>query len=323
MTPFRRTAIPPKRGTSLVSGVMGNFLDGDVTEYLFWCRDIRELSPNTIAMRRGVLDRLSDHLGIPLRRAQIGHLQRWQTEVLTGKSPETKRAYISHVSAFYTWALRSGLVAENPAALLDRPKVPKGLPHPISEEDLELALLNAGPKLAAMIMLTTDAGLRCMEIAGLHWSDVQQRDSGWVLFVRGKGRKERVVPVGEEVIRALRAYRWGRRGPIFLGRDGGKITPNAVSSAINYHYEKLGIQATAHHGRHRYVSTGVEELGDVVLMQHLAGHESLATTQIYAAFSPEKAARLVSALDERAKARRRIPNQRTSSTETPPERTAS
>jgi integrase len=284
---------------------MGNLLDSDVTEFLFWCREVRNLSPNTLLMRLGVLDRLADTLGgIPLREAQIGQLQRWQSLVLTGKAAETKRAYISHVSAFYAWLVRRGLIADNPAALLDRPKVPKGLPHPISEDDLAYALAHARPKLAAMIVLTADAGLRCCEIAGLHWSDIQHRDSGWILFVRGKGRKERVVPVGEEVIRTIRAYRWAARGPVFLGRDGGEITPNAVSQAINYHYAKLGISATAHHGRHRYVSTGVEELGDVVLMQHLAGHESLATTQIYAAFSPDKAARLIAALDRRAQARR-------------------
>ena len=138
-------------------------------------------------------------------------------------------------------------------------------------------------------------------------TDIQRRGDRWILFVRGKGRKERIVPVGEEVIRAIRGYRWASRGPVFLGRDGGQLTPNAVSQAINYHYAKLGIAATAHHGRHRYVSTGVEELGDVVLMQHLAGHESLATTQIYAAYSPAKAARLVAVLDERARARIPIP----------------
>lgn len=282
---------------------MGHTLDNDVIEHLFWMRDVRNLSPNTIAMRRGVLDRLADALGIPLREAQIGHLQRWQSLVLTGKAAETKRAYISHVSAFYVWLVRRGVIADNPAALLDRPKVPKGLPHPISEDDLAFALAHAGPKLAAMITLTADAGLRCCEVAGLHYSDIQRRGGGWILFVRGKGRKERVVPVGEEVVRAIRGYRWGSRGPVFLGRDGGQITPNAVSQAINYHYAKLGIAATAHHGRHRYVSTGVEELGDVVLMQHLAGHELLSTTQVYAAFSPDKAVRLVAALDARARAR--------------------
>lgn len=282
---------------------MGQPLDTDVIEHLFWMRDVRDLSSNTISMRRGVLDRLRDTIGIPLREAQIGHLQRWQSLVLTGKAAETKRAYISHVSAFYGWLVRRGVIADNPAALLDRPKVPKGLPHPIAENDLALALANARPKLYAMIVLTADAGLRCCEIARLHYSDIQRRGDRWILFIRGKGRRERIVPIGEEVIRAIRGYRWAARGPVFLGRDGGELTPNAVSQAINYHYAKLGIAATAHHGRHRYVSTGVEELGDVVLMQHLAGHESLATTQIYTAFSPEKAERLTAALDERARAR--------------------
>jgi site-specific recombinase XerD len=285
---------------------MGTPLDLDVTEHLFWCRDVRNLSPNTIRMRRGVLNRLSDTIGIPLRDAQIGHLQRWQSMVCTGKAAETKKVYISQVSAFYAWAQRRGIVTDNPAVLLDRPKVPKGLPHPISEEDLAHAIAAATTKIAAMITLTAYAGLRAMEVAGLQWNDVRQTDRGWFLFVRGKGRRERLVPVGETVIRALRAHGWHRRGPVFIGRDGREITANGVSQMINEHYAKLGIAATSHYGRHRYVSAGVEDLGDVVLMQHLAGHESLATTQVYAAFSPEKAVQLVAALE--ARARRIKPN---------------
>jgi site-specific recombinase XerC len=87
---------------------------------------------------------------------------------------------------------------------------------------------------------------------------------------------------------------------VFLGRDGRQISANAVSQAVNGHYQRLRIDATAHSGRHRYISVGVEDLGDVVLMQHLAGHESLQTTQVYAAFSRAKAEKLVAALDERA-----------------------
>lgn len=289
------------------NGVMGDRLDMDITEHLFWCRDVRELSPNTIRLRRGVLNRLSDTIGIPLREAHIGHLQRWQAQICTGKAAESKKVYISQVSAFYAWALRRGIVSENPAVMLDRPKVPKGLPHPISEPDLALAIAAARPKVAAMIVLTSYAGLRAMEVSGLNWTDLRENDRGWFLFVRGKGRRERLVPVGDVVIRALRQHGWARRGPVFLGRDGKQISPNGVAQAINDHYARLGILATSHHGRHRYVSIGVEELGDVVLMQHLAGHESLSTTQVYAAFSPEKAALLVAALDARAK---RIPQPR-------------
>lgn len=278
-----------------------NPLDSDVVDHLFWCRDIRGLSSETIRVRRGVLDRLSETVPVRLRDAHVGHLHRWQDLVLAGKSAQTKRAYINHVVGFYVWAQKYEIVDHNPASLLDRPKVAKGLPHPIPEDDLARAIALAKPKLAAMIVLTSYAGLRCMEVAGLNWSDVrQERTGGWSLFIRGKGRKERIVPVGEVVMQALRKHGWGRRGPVFYGRDSGQITPNAVSQCINSHYARLQISATAHAGRHRYISVGVEELGDVVLMQAMAGHESLETTQIYAAFSREKAIKLVAILDARA-----------------------
>lgn len=279
---------------------MGHTLDTDVVNHLFWCRDIRGLSPSTIRIRRAVLERLADTIHIPLRYAEATHLQHWQQRVLPGKSAETRRAYTQHVTSFYTWLQRQRVITENPATGLDKPRVPRGLPRPIAEDDLARAIEAARPKLRAMIVLTSYAGLRAMEVAGLRWSDLRQDATGWSLFVQGKGRKERIVPVGEYVVRTLREYSWGRRGPVFLGRDGRQITANAVSHAINGHYQRLRIPATAHAGRHRYITVGVEELGDVVLMQQMAGHESLQTTQVYAAFSRRKAAQLVEALDARA-----------------------
>jgi site-specific recombinase XerD len=280
--------------------LMGDLLDTDIVDHLFWARDLRGLSPETIRVRRIVLNRLHETIGRPLRDAQAGHLLNWERLVLPGKAPETKRAYIAHIHSFYVWAIKQGIVNLNPAEMLTRPKVPKGLPRPLAEDDLRLARKAAGPKLDAMITLTAYAGLRCMEVAGLHWSDIRRSPDGWAIFVRGKGRKERLVHVGEVVIRAIRAYRWARTGPVFFGKDGGQITPNGVSHVINSHYARLGIQATAHAGRHYYISAGVEETGDVVLMQHLAGHESLSSTQIYAAFSQRKSLELVRALDARA-----------------------
>jgi len=280
---------------------VGTQLDTDVVNFLFWCRDIRGLSPATIRLRRTVLERLSDTVHVPLRFAEPIHLQHWQQMVLPGKAAETRRSYVNAVAAFYTWLVRQRIITENPATALDRPRTKKGLPRPIGEDDLARAISEAGPKLRAMIVLTAYAGCRAMEVAGLRWSDVRQEAAGgWSLFIQGKGRKERLVPVGDYVIETIRAYSWGRRGPVFIGRDGRQITPNAVSQAINYHYQRLRIDATAHSGRHRYISVGVEELGDVVLMQHMAGHESLQTTQVYAAFSRSKAAKLVQALDDRA-----------------------
>ena len=280
--------------------VMQDALDTDVVNHLFWARDIRGLSPETIRIRRAVLERLADTIHIPLRYAEPEHLLHWQQRVLPGKAAETRRAYVNHVSAFYTWLQRQQVISSNPATVLDRPRTGRGMPRPIAEDDLARAIRAAGLKLRAMIVLTAYAGLRTMEVAALRWSDLRHDGEGWSLLVSGKGRKERIVPVGEYVVRTIREYSWGRRGPVFLGRDGRQISANAVSQAINHHYARLGIDATAHCGRHRYITVGVEELGDVVLMQHMAGHESLQTTQVYAAYSRAKAARLVAALDERA-----------------------
>jgi integrase/recombinase XerC len=280
---------------------MGDRLDTDLVNFLFWMRDVRGLSSSTIRIRRAVLERLSDTIRLPLRYAEATHLLHWQDRVLPGLSAQTRRSYIGHVTAFYRWLEKQGHISHNPALDLDRPRVPRGLPRPIGEEDLRRAIDEAGPKLRAMIVLTAYAGLRVMEVAALRWSDLRQdTHGGWSLLVQGKGRKERMVPVGEYVVRTIRDYSWGRRGPVFLGRDGRQITANGVSHAINDHYQRLGIASTAHAGRHRYITVGVEDLGDVVLMQHLAGHESLQTTQVYAAFSRAKAARLVAALDVRA-----------------------
>jgi integrase len=290
---------------------MGETLDTDVVNHLFWARDIRGLSPETIRIRRAVLERLADTVRIPLRYAEAEHLLLWQQRTLPGKAAETRRAYIGHVSAFYTWLQRQRIITINPAEVLDRPRIGRGMPRPIAEDDLARAIREAGPKLRAMIVLTAYAGLRCMEVAGLRWMDLRNDGGGaWSLVVSGKGRRERVVPVGNYVITTLRDYSWGRRGPVFLGRDGRQISANTVSQAINHHYARLGIDATAHCGRHRYITVGVEDLGDVVLMQQMAGHQSLQTTQVYAAYSRTKAARLVAALDERAEAARGVPRPR-------------
>lgn len=299
--PDRATKVAPERRDPLTLSAMGDTLDADITDHLFWCRDIRNLAQNTIRIRRGVLHRAGEVMGVPLRHARIGHVQRWEQAILPAIQPESKAAYIGHLRGFYRWALRQAIISEDPTVLLERPKIGKGVPHPIAEDDLARALREARtPKLRAMIVLTAYAGLRVSEVADVHWSDLRQSGSGWALLVRGKGRRERVVPIGEVVVRALRAHGWARRGPVFLGRDGAQISSNAVSQAINDHYARLGIRATAHYGRHRYLTVGIEDTGDAVLMQQLAGHESLATTQIYTAWSRRKAEDFLRALDARA-----------------------
>jgi len=276
--------------------------DADVSDHLAWCRDLRGYTPVTIRHRTWVLNRLRVTIDRPLREAQVGHIQFWEQTVVAGLAAQSRRAYIGHVAAFYRWAIARGIVADDPTVMLTRPKIAKPLPRPIAEDDLALALSKASPKLAAMMTLMADAGLRCMEVANLSWSDITVADGVTWLAVRGgKGGKDRVVPIGETVRRALRRHGTKTRGPVFLGRDGRQIAAQSVSQIVNEHLRRHGISSTAHKLRARYATQAAVVL-DTPLVAELCGWESLETARHYVRPDRERSAQLLRALDALADA---------------------
>jgi integrase len=271
--------------------------DTDVTDHMSWCRDLRGLTPATLRARAWVLNRLSICLERPLREAQTGHILFWEQTVVAGLAPQSRRAYIGHVRAFYKWMMTSERILSDPSVMLTRPKIPKPLPRPISEVDLAKAMRAATPKQAAMIALMADSGLRCMEVAALLWSDVEISDGQtWIAVRNGKGGKDRIVPIGMAVQRALRRHGTKTRGPVFLGRDGRQLKPNSVSQIINGHLRRQGISSTAHKLRARYATQAAQVL-DTPLVALLCGWESLETARHYVKPDRERSAKLVAALD--------------------------
>lgn len=271
--------------------------DTDLTSHMDWCRNLRGLTPATLRARQWVLNRLSITIDRPLRHAETGHIMFWEQAVVSGLAPQSRRAYIGHVRAFYKWALKMGIVSSDPSEMLTRPKISKPLPRPISEDELARAIECATPKLAAMMTLMADAGLRCMEVAQLSWSDITVADGQTWLCVRGgKGGKDRYVPIGESVQRALRRHGTRTRGPVFLGRDGRQIVPNSISQIVNGHLRRHGIPSTAHKLRARYATQAAEIL-DTPLVAQLCGWESLETARHYVKPDRERSAKLVAALD--------------------------
>jgi integrase len=278
-------------------------VDGDLETYLQWGRELRGFSEATLKHRAWVLGRVLRTSGVPLRQVTEAHLLNWERLDVAGRAPESRRAYISHVTTFYRWLVQTKVIVENPAAGLTRPKLPRPVPNPIREDDLRRAIAAASPKLAAMLVLGAYAGLRSMEIAQLHWQDVVTTPDGrTVLRVRhGKGDKGRTVPVGQVVMEALRRHGARARGPVFLGRDGQQIKANSVSCIINDHLHRCGIDATAHKLRHRFatVSAGMVD-NDLPLIAKLCGWNSLETAKHYVLPDPERANKLVTALDKLA-----------------------
>jgi integrase len=284
------------RNRPLASWRMGD-RDNDVTDHINWCRDLRGLTPATIRSRSWVLNRLSACIDRPLRTAEVGHILFWEQTVVAGLAAQSRRAYVGHVKAFYRWCVTTGRITDDPSEMLTRPKIGKPLPHPIGEVDLADAMRAAGPKLVAMMTLMAYAGLRCMEVANLMWSDIEISDGQtWLCVRNGKGGKDRIVPIGEAVQRALRRYGTKSRGPVFLGREGRQIAANSVSQSINDHLHRLGVNSSAHKLRARYATQAAGVL-DTTLVAQLCGWESLETARHYVKPDRERSALLVAALD--------------------------
>jgi len=204
--------------------------------------------------------------------------------------------------------LRLGAIAEDPSALLESPKLGRSLPKALSESEVEALLrapdvaMPAGLRDRAMVELMYAAGLRVSELVDLPASAVNLRQG--VLRVRGKGNKERLVPMGEEAQHWLERYLAESRPvfagkrmlePLFLGRAGDPLSRQQFWSLV----KKLAVQAgidparVSPHGlRHSFATHLLNHGADLRALQMLLGHSSLSTTQIYTLVAREGLKRL-------------------------------
>ena len=247
-----------------------------------WCDEMtwRGLAPRTVKLRRQILTRWCEYLdprglGDAAERDVVGFLAGDIT-------PTTRSQYLSHLSTFYGWAVKAGHAEADPTEGIVRPKVPKGVPRPVERVDAVRAIECAGPRMRAWLLLAYLAGLRCVEVARLDRGDVL----GDRLRLSGKGGKDRYVPLHPEVAAALAA------APPPYGLSEGRI-----SAKIGDYLEGLGLDDTAHAFRHAFATNVYETSGyDVLTTAQLLGHESIATTQIYARVSNRAAKDAVAAL---------------------------
>ena len=221
---------------------------------------------------------------------------------------EKKKASIARklaaVRAFFKFLAREQVIAASPAAAVSSPKLEKHLPRILSEEEMNSFLdqlcrtAQAGDRAMvrdrAILELLYASGLRVSELVGLDLRSVSF-DDGMVL-VRGKGRKERMVPFGSKAKDALAAYLPVREkvlmesrgaGPVspalFLNARGGRLTTRSVDRLVKKYIRALGlnVKASPHSMRHAIASDLLDEGADLRAIQEMLGHESLATTQKY------------------------------------------
>lgn len=232
-----------------------------------WERSGR-LSERTVRERERVLRVIRGQLGVPLREASARDVRRWWLRIAPGLAPASRAAYLSHLRAFYR---DQGI--PDPTAGIPVPRVPAGLPRPVSDADLGMALAMLEGDMGAIVALMGVCGLRCVEVAGLVPGDVLTGPDGRVsLRIRGKGDQVRVVPASLEVERRLAGYSWPA------------LTAAQVSKAVGRALRGIGVDATAHQLRHAAATRFYRESGGNLLeTARLLGHRNVRHTMIYAA----------------------------------------
>lgn len=261
----------------------------------------RGLSRNTLESYRYDLSNLSLYLrrshATSLEGASRDQLLAFLAhEVRLGRTARTLSRYLSGIRQYYRWLLREGRIGKDPTALIESPKLGRGLPKVIDEDGIT-RLLEApdietpvGMRDRAMLETMYATGLRVSELVGLDLANLNLNQG--VVRVLGKGGKERLVPLGEHALEWLKRYMGQARGALLKGRHspavfvtarGGGMTRQAFWHAVKRHAAAAGIRQnlSPHVLRHSFATHLLNHGADLRVVQLLLGHSDLSTTQIY------------------------------------------
>jgi len=276
-----------------------------VARFLQYLRVERNASELTVKSYREDLAALVDYLtesrdGTCPAPGEVAVLDlRGYVAALTeaGYAKTTIARRLASMRSFFRFGQREGWTDANPAKPLRNPRKERSLPHFLSAEEIG-RLLQAPPadkplglRDRAILETMYSAGLRVSELVGVCQSDLDF-EAG-VVRVRGKGRRERLAPVGSYASRALR--RWlrarklhksepsGPEAPVFTNKFGRRITTRSVARMLEKYLRETGLdtRTTPHSLRHSFATHLLDRGADIRSVQELLGHKSLVTTQIY------------------------------------------
>lgn len=215
---------------------------------------------------------------------------------------------ISTLRSFYKYLLKEKLISSNPAKAVSTPKVEKPLPATLTVDEAFRLMESPekrrekapGPEIErrvlrdhAILELLYSSGLRVGELVGLNLGHLDLRLG--IVRVMGKGRKERIVPIGSQAQQALGVYLEGRgdpggEAPLFINLRGGRLTSRSVERLVKAHTRSSGIarKISPHSLRHSFATHLLDAGADIREIQEMLGHASLSTTQRYIHLSPGK-----------------------------------
>jgi integrase/recombinase XerD len=272
----------------------------------------RGRSGNTLAAYRRDLGSYCTWLTssrLDLHVVQAGDLDRFvHTRRASGAAPASVARQLAAVRMLHRFLVEEGVRTDDPTADVEGVRVPAGIPHPLTEEEVERLLAaasgvdGAGLRDRALLELLYATGARISEACGLSLDDLDRSDRLVRLF--GKGAKERIVPYGRVAAAAvdewlargrdqLAPLRWARRGDqqaVFLNTRGARLSRQAAWAVVRKYGERVGLadRLSPHVLRHSCATHLLDHGADLRIVQEMLGHASISTTQVYTKVSQER-----------------------------------
>jgi integrase/recombinase XerD len=289
--------VPRPRREEPVPGPLDPLLD----HYLTHVRVEKGLSPRTVDAYaqdlRAYLDGLHRERVRSADEVTTGHVEDHLAALAgRGLSARSQARHLAAVRTFHRFLLADRITTKDPAAAIERPRSSRKLPVVLTMEEVDALLAAADPSTPrgardkAMIELLYATGLRVSELCGLTVADVQL-GAGW-LIARGKGDKERVVPIGAIARAAVEHWLAGPRSALAGGRDGTalfvtrsgrRMSRQAFWKLLKKYAKRVGVrpELSPHKLRHSFATHLLERGADLRAVQQMLGHADVSTTQIY------------------------------------------
>jgi integrase/recombinase XerC len=277
-------------------------------------------SPNTVLAYTKDLNSFAGFVG-DMKAADVDHVRiRGYLSHLYdhGLGKASVARHLAAVRSMYRWLAREGMVKQNPASLVSTPKLPKKLPRVPTLEEINTVLDTEMPENAAfaerdlvILELLYGCGLRNSELVGINLDDIHW--SNEAIMVRGKGSKQRLVPLGETAAVAIRQYMPRRlevlkekkktNPALLINLRGTRLTTRSVGRIVKQIAIARGLPSDIHPHtlRHAFGTHMLEEGADLRAIQELLGHERLSTTQRYTQLSMKHVVKVYDETHPRAK----------------------
>ena len=263
-------------------------------DYRNYLKIERAMSPNTVASYCSDIQKFAVWLDRSLDKASADDVTAYVAS-LSSLEKRTQARILSSLRSYYGWAVLEKYVEDNPCDLVDSPKLGRYLPDVLSVDEMAAVIDSVDIKASyglrdkAILEIMYGCGLRVSEVVSMKISCLYLKE-GFVRVI-GKGDKERLVPIGEMAVDAVRAYVDARPAAadaesddiLFLNRFGRSLSRQSVFKMIQRQALLAGIrkEVSPHTFRHSFATHLVENGADLRVVQEMLGHENITTTEIY------------------------------------------